>query len=93
MISCNRLVVNTSAKIIRGDPMDLAYQLRLLRSESGYTQQQVADGVGMDMRAYQRYELGTREPAFKYLVSLADFFDVSLDYLVGRTDNPDSHKN
>lgn len=38
--------------------------------------------------AYQRYEYGTREPAYQKLIALADFFDVSLDYLTGRSDDP-----
>ena len=42
--------------------------------------------------AYQRYEQGRREPAFRQLLTLADTFNVSLDYLVGRTDNPDSEE-
>jgi len=43
----------------------------------------------MSMLGYQRYEYGTREPAHKNLIALADYFDVSLDYLVGRSDIKD----
>ena len=50
----------------------------------GLTQQQVADAVGIHLRAYQRYEYNTRKPSFEALLAIADFFDVSLDYLVGR---------
>ena len=39
-------------------------------------------------QAIQRYEYGERKPAYDVLIALADFFDVSIDYLVGRTDNP-----
>ena len=42
----------------------------------------------MSPLGYQRYEYGTREPAYQKLLALADFFNVSLDYLVGRTNNP-----
>ena len=54
----------------------------------GLTQKQVADGVNMAQMAYQKYEYGTREPAYQKLLALADYFDVSLDYLVGRSDDP-----
>ena len=40
------------------------------------------------MRSYQAYEQGTNEPNIEKLILLADFFDVSLDYLMGRTDAP-----
>ena len=40
------------------------------------------------MLGYQRYEYGDRSPAFEQLIALADYFDVSLDYLVGRSDDP-----
>ena len=62
--------------------------LRRFRKEFNLTQKAVANAVGMQESAYQRYEQGTREPAFKQLLTLADAFDVSLDYLVGRSDNP-----
>lgn len=62
--------------------------LRRFRKEFNLTQKAVANAVGMQESAYQRYEQGTREPAFKQLLTLADAFNVSLDYLVGRSDNP-----
>ena len=63
-------------------------RLKELRSSRGLTQKDVADSVGMAQMAYQRYEYGTREPAYQKLIALADFFDVSLDYLTGRSDDP-----
>lgn len=63
-------------------------RLKELRSLRGLTQKDVADSVGMAQMAYQRYEYGTREPAYQKLLALADYFDVSLDYLVGRSDDP-----
>ena len=45
----------------------------------------------MSMLGYQRYEYGEREPSFQKLIALADYFDVSLDYLVGRSDDPTRH--
>ena len=69
--------------------MTFPERLTDLRKERKLTQKQVYEGVGMSMIGYQRYEYGAREPAFKNLIALADYFDVSLDYLVGRTDNPE----
>lgn len=68
--------------------MELPDSLRRFRKEFNLTQKAVANAVGMQESAYQRYEQGTREPAFKQLLTLADAFNVSLDYLVGRSDNP-----
>lgn len=44
--------------------------------------------MGIQVRSYQAYEGGDREPSIQYLIALADFFDVTLDYLMGRTDTP-----
>lgn len=57
-----------------------------LRKERHLTQKQVADGVGLTTVAVQNYESGRRKPAYDILIALADYFDVSLDYLVGRSD-------
>ncbi len=56
------------------------------------TQKALADYLEISERAYQHYEAGTREPGIEKLIALADFFGVSIDYLVGRTDNPDVNK-
>ena len=47
---------------------------------------ETADCLGIQLRSYQAYESGDREPNIARLIALADFFDVSLDYLLGRTD-------
>lgn len=73
--------------------MTFSERLIALRKERNLTQKQVYESVDMSALGYQRYEYGTREPAYKNLISLANYFDVSLDYLVGRTDNPNSHKS
>ena len=61
------------------------FQIRLLnlRKEKHLTQPQVAEGVGITTRTYQRYEAGEREPNLSTLVALAKFYNVSLDYLAG----------
>ena len=65
-----------------------ATHLKELRKEQGLTQMDVAIGIHAQVRVYQYYESGERKPGFDYLVALADFFGVSIDYLVGRTDKP-----
>lgn len=66
-------------------------QLRTIRKSRGITQKQLAQAVGASERGIQSYEIGERKPAFDQLLALADFFDVSLDYLVGRSDDPKRH--
>lgn len=68
--------------------IDLSVQLKKVRLEKGFTQKQVAEGIGIKEQAYQRYEYGKIVPSALILIALADFFDVSLDYLVGRSDDP-----
>lgn len=68
--------------------MTVADSLRRFRKEFNLTQRAVAEAVGMNETAYQRYERGTREPAFKQLLAIAEAFNVSIDYLVGRVDTP-----
>ena len=72
--------------------MKLFERLKLLREARHLLKKDIAASCGISLRAYQYYESGEREPAVSILVSLADYFDVSIDYLVGRTNNPDSHK-
>ena len=72
--------------------MSFPKRLVELRKNHSFTQKQVYEGVGMSPIGYQRYEYGTREPAYQQLLSLANFFNVSLDYLVGRTDNPEINR-
>ena len=72
--------------------MIFSSRLRDLRNNREITQKVVARAVGMSPEAYQKYEYGTREPAFRQLIALADFFNVSIDYLVGRTDNPEVNR-
>ena len=62
-------------------------QFKKIRLERGFTQKQVADGLNIPEKGYQRYEYGKVVPSALVLIALADFFDVSLDYLVGRSDD------
>ena len=65
--------------------------LKQIRKSRGFTQKDVAAAVEITERNYQCYESGTKKPGFDSLISLADFYDVSLDYLVGRSDVPERH--
>lgn len=71
--------------------MQLKDKLKLLRKQRTVTQIQVANSCKIAERAYQRIEAGTK-PSYDTLIALADYFDVSLDYLVGRTDNPEINR-
>lgn len=68
---------------------ELSAQFKKVRLEKGLTQKQVAAALGITEQAYQRYEYGKTVPSALVLISLADYFDVSLDYLVGRSDDPE----
>ena len=61
-------------------------RIRKLRTENGLTQQQVADALGLNCVTYLRYEKGQRQMPLELLPKIADLFDVSLDFLFGRTD-------
>ena len=67
-------------------------RLKTMRAVSGKRQKDIADAMGITSRAYQYYEKGTKEPTLSKIVALADYFDVSLDYIVGRTDNPNINR-
>ena len=59
-----------------------------LRNGKGLSQIALSKEIGVSSRVYQTYEYGKSEPGMSNLVSIANFFDVSLDYLTGRTDTP-----
>ena len=59
-------------------------RLRAVRMARKFTQQRLADAVGLALRSYQCYEQGEREPSLDTLVKLADTLDVPTDYLLCR---------
>lgn len=59
-------------------------RLRETRVARNFTQQRIADAVGIALRTYQCYEQGTREPSLNMLVHLADVLEVPTDYLLCR---------
>lgn len=67
--------------------------LKELRISKNISQKQIAEALETTDRQYRRYENEEQQPTLPIIIKLADYFDVSLDYLVGRTDNPNSHKS
>lgn len=63
-------------------------RLRELRKAKGISQLKLAMDLHTNQNTISRYETGEREPGLKELIRLADYFGVSLDYLVGRSDHP-----
>lgn len=65
----------------------LGKRLQQLRKEKGVYQREIATLLDITLRAYQLYEADRGYPTVPGLFRLADYFDVSLDYLTGRSDN------
>ena len=63
-------------------------RIRELREDHDLTQQALADMLGMKQPQYFRYEQGYRDIPTDILIQLADFYKTSVDYLLGRTDDP-----
>ena len=68
--------------------MTLSERLKGLRIQNGVTQKAIADGIGVTTVSVQRFEYGSARPKLETVIKLADFFKVSIDYLLGRTDKP-----
>ena len=66
----------------------LSKRLVALRKARGLSQTAVANEIGIALRTYQYYERGEREPQLSILIRLADFYQVSLDTLVGHSSPP-----
>ncbi len=66
-----------------------SYRLMTLRKMRHMTQQQVADKLGVSRSTYTCYEVGNSMPTAASLCALGDLFEVSLDYLLGRHEDPD----
>ncbi|RCX16292.1 transcriptional regulator with XRE-family HTH domain [Anaerobacterium chartisolvens] len=68
-----------------------AERLRNLREKQGQTQVQVGKAVGKSREAVTKYEMGQREPDLHAITSIARYFNVSADYILGITDQLDSN--
>ena len=75
--------------IIQGAVMNVCGErLRALRESMNYSQMKFAQIFNLGQSSVVRYEKGEASPPLELLVRIADYFDVSLDYIFGRTDNP-----
>ena len=68
--------------------MNLSDALKRFRKEFAITQKQATIAANVSERNYQDYEYGKVIPSAGVLIALADYYQVSLDYLVGRSDDP-----
>ena len=66
----------------------ISKRLKALRESVGLSQNKLAQISGMKQSSINRYENGSATPSPENMVKLADYYDVSLDYIYGRTDNP-----
>lgn len=72
----------------------MAYErMRDMREDNDLTQKKIAEYLMCDQSLYSKYEKGEREIPLSLLIKLADYYDVSLDYLVGRTDVKKPYSN
>ena len=69
--------------------MDFSQILKELRLERGWSQQEVADRIGINKMTVSQYESGQRRPSFNRIEKIADIFQVDLNYLLGFTDKID----
>ncbi len=63
-------------------------RLKELRKKHNLSQLRLAMDLSMNQNTISRYEAGEREADYKTLIKIADYFNVSIDYLLERTDNP-----
>ena len=66
--------------------------LKKLRLEKNKTQLNVQMETGIEQALLSKYESGKRIPPTETIITLADYYDVSMDYIMGRTDNPKVNK-
>ena len=67
-------------------------KLKFLRKKRSISQTKLAMDLSLNQNSISRYESGEREADYATLLMLADYFDVSVDYLLERTDNPKINK-
>lgn len=68
-------------------------RLRQLRESKNYTQLKVAMDLNISQNSVSRYESGAREAGYEMLIRFADYYNVSVDYILGRTDCPTLFKS
>ena len=68
--------------------MEYVKRIRDLREDNDKTQLEIAQMLETSQTMYARYERGANELPIRHLLALADYYNVSTDYILGRTDNP-----
>ena len=63
-----------------------------MREDNDLTQKQISEIIRCDQSLYSKYERGEREIPLNLIIKLADYYNTSIDYIVGRTDNPEINK-
>ena len=87
----NRLFYNVFENNVEGD--EIMYQrLRDLREDKDMNQTQIAKMLGMSQTGYSKYETGENDIPTAILIKLARFYNTSVDYLLGETNNPKRYK-
>lgn len=67
-------------------------RIRDLREDSDLNQTQIAKMLGMSQTGYSKYETGENDVPTSILIKLANFYNTSIDYILGQTDNPKRNK-
>lgn len=81
---CDLLLYDTRSYVM----MTCGDKIAALREKRGLTQEDLATKIGISRASLSHYEKNRREPDYATITKLADFFHVSVDYLLGRTENP-----
>ncbi len=68
--------------------MDYRKRIRDLREDHDKTQTEIAEALGTSQTMYARYERGASELPIRHLIRLAEYYNVTTDYLLGRTERP-----
>ena len=94
-MSCSEIIVtwhlclvNTFFKKLLEVALTFSERIIELKNSRNLLQKDIAQAINITIRQYYRYEKGQTQPTLPVLLALADYFDVSIDYLVGRSDDP-----
>lgn len=91
-VSADFLLGRTAQSKLSGVRQTEPFRFKELRQHHGYNQSQVAKAIFVTQNAYSYYENRKRDIPTATLIRLADFYDVSVDYILGRTDEPKMNK-
>ena len=69
----------------------MTFRLKELRKEKHLSQVRLSMELCIPQNSISRFESGVRKPDYDTLIQIADYFNVSIDYLVGRSDDPKRH--